>query len=365
MKRCASLLLYSLAALGLLAGCSEDVDSSARYVFEELTAMGYLEKHADVYGTYLSLLREVPVSSRSATTLSQLLSARGHYTVFAPTNDAVLHYLESLVREGVISAPSWDAFTDSARLDSIKRVVVYNSIIDSGDNDQCYETSRFPTTEGAELPIANMNDRKLTVHYRVNYPDSLYVNRVCPISAKNRNILVLNGVVHQMEAVIAPQDITASDFFREILDCEKEGYLVMARAIQACGLLDTLRSVRDEVYEEKYQNGEVEDLKNMLNKGFTQSGNAYAPEHRKYGFTILAETDQFWREQGLTPSDPDLLTKLQQWIVDKHQYSEQEAFQVNTNFTDPDNLINLWTTNHILPEMLSTDRLVVHHNEKG
>ncbi len=365
MKRCASLLLYSLAALGLLAGCSEDVDTSARYVFEELTAMGYLEKYADVYSSYLSLLHSVHVSSRSETTMAQLLSARGHYTVFAPTNDAVRRYLETLVDEGILSEPSWDAFTDSARLDSIKRVVVLNSIIDSGDQDQCYETSRFPTTEGAELPIANMNDRKLTVHYRVGYPDSLYVNRVCPINARNRDVLVLNGVIHQMEAVIAPQDITASDFFREILDCEKEGYLVMARAIRACGLLDTLRLVKDETYEQKYQNGEVEDLKNMLNRGFTQSGNAYAPEHRKYGFTILAETDKFWRAQGLSPTDPDLLAKLQQWIADHHQYSEEEPYRADADYTDPDNLLNLWTTYHILPERLSTDRLVVHHNEMG
>ena len=114
MKRCASLLLYSLAALGLLAGCSEDVDSSARYVFEELTAMGYLEKYADVYSSYLSLLHSVHVSSRSETTMAQLLSARGHYTVFAPTNDAVRRYLETLVDEGILSEPSWDAFTDSS-----------------------------------------------------------------------------------------------------------------------------------------------------------------------------------------------------------------------------------------------------------
>ena len=139
----------------------------------------------------------------------------------------------------------------------------------------------------------------------------------------------------------------------------------MARAIRACGLLDTLRVVRDETYETKYQNGEVEDLKNMLNRGFTQSGNAYAPEHRKYGFTILAETDQFWREQGLSPTDPDLLAKLQQWIADHHQCSEEEPYRADADYTDPDNLLNLWTTYHILPERLSTDRLVVHHNEMG
>ena len=64
----------------------------------------------------------------------QLLSARGNYTVFAPTNQAIQDYLDTLVVQEVIDYPSWEAFKDSISLDSIRKVIVLNSIIDGGDN---------------------------------------------------------------------------------------------------------------------------------------------------------------------------------------------------------------------------------------
>ena len=78
-----------------LAGCSEHVDISARYVFKDRTIMQYLEGK-EYYSEYVRILNHVPVSSVSKTTVRQLLSARGHFTVFAPTNDAVQAYLDTL-----------------------------------------------------------------------------------------------------------------------------------------------------------------------------------------------------------------------------------------------------------------------------
>ena len=68
----------------IIAGCSEDIDTSSRYVFKEETITSYLSKH-DQYSEYFRLMNEVLVSTMSETNVSQLLSARGHYTVFAPT----------------------------------------------------------------------------------------------------------------------------------------------------------------------------------------------------------------------------------------------------------------------------------------
>ena len=90
---------YKFAVLGatmLLMGCSEEVDTSARYVFADETIKSYLEKH-EHYSEYVKLLDMVPVSRQSQSTLGQLLAARGHYTCFAPTNDAITAYLQSLV----------------------------------------------------------------------------------------------------------------------------------------------------------------------------------------------------------------------------------------------------------------------------
>ena len=85
----------------LLCSCTEDIDTSARYVFSEETILSYLQKHDD-YSEYVRILRQVPISSRSKSTVFQLLSARGNYTCFAPTNDAIALYLQDQVEAGYI-----------------------------------------------------------------------------------------------------------------------------------------------------------------------------------------------------------------------------------------------------------------------
>lgn len=351
------------ACMLLLTSCHEKVDTSARYVFKDNTVMSYLEKYSDVYGEYVNILYHVPVSIASATTLGQLLAARGHYTVFAPTNEAIYAYLDSLVADELIPEPSWDAFADTTKRDSIYKVIAYNSIIDSGDADAAYGTYNFPITQGGEIPIPNMSDRKLPIYYGPTN-DSIFIFSKYPVSPRNRDIMVLNGIIHQMEGVIAPKNITAAVYLQDIIDKQKEGFLVMARAIQACGLKDTLDKIRDEVYEEKYKRGDIPDIPDMQSRGVDFAA-CYAPEHRKYGFTIFAETDDFWRSEGLDPTAPDLLEKLVQWIQDNHQYSEEDVFTTDNNYTEEQNLLYQWTTYHILPQRMAADKLVSHFNEIG
>ena len=156
--------LYTMSVLCMAAfmtGCTEQVDTSARYVFEDETIRSYLEKH-EQYSEYVKLLDVVPMSLQSQSTLGQLLAARGHYTCFAPTNDAIADYLQSLVEDGIIEAPSWDAFPSQEKLDSVRRVVVHSSIIDGGDFTT-YNSWDFPQENNGEFPRTNLDDRKLTV----------------------------------------------------------------------------------------------------------------------------------------------------------------------------------------------------------
>ena len=353
-----------LASVGLYS-CTEQVDTSARYVFKESTCLSYLQKYPENYSSYLDLISRVPISPLSESTVAQLLSARGHYTVFAPTNEAIQEYLDTLSKtEDYLTAPSWNAFTDSVKLDSIRKVIVYNSVIDSGDEDQPYETGDFPMQTGEEFALANLNDRKLAVKY-TDDPDSIYINGDCPINIRNRDIYAINGVIHMIEKVIAPKDITAAVYLQDILDKQTETYLVMARVIQACGLLDTLNAIRDEKYEALYQRGLIEDLHGMTSYGFAEGSVGYAPKHRKYGFTIFAETDDFWQSQGIDPKGPDMLAKLVQWIQDEHQYSEEDVFTTDEDYENPKNLLYQWVTYHILPMKLGTNKLVIHNNEYG
>ena len=349
----------------MLHGCSEEIDTSSRYVFKYDTILSYLQKH-DAYREYAKVLNKVNIGKNNSSKVGQLLSARGNYTVFAPTNEAIQDYLQTLVDEGLISEPSWDAFTDSAKLDSIRKVIVFNSIIDGGDEPNNYYTvADFPEADQGEFILGNLFDRKLSIHRFNNDPDSLCINGDCPVDRLQRDIITINGIIHQMKKVIAPKDVTAASYIQQCLDERKDGYLTIFRVIQACGLLDTLKAVRDEVYEELYQQGKIEDLVGMTERGFAEGSIASAPKHRLYGFTIFAETDDFWRSEGIDPTAPDLLEQLTKWILDNHQYSNDDVFTTGTDYTSEGHLLYQWVTYHILPMKIPADKLVFHINELG
>ena len=349
-----------------LWSCTEEVDTSARYVFKEETIISYLQKQ-EVYSEYVNLLNQVPVSELSQSTVGQLLSARGNYTVFAPTNAAIQKYLESLVEDGLITAPSWDAFPNQHKLDSVRGVVVLNSVIDGGDVTQ-YNTWDFPSETNGEIPLSNMNDRKITVRY-VRDPDSIYLNFDCPISVRNRDIPAINGTIHRIEKVLAPKDISMATLIGGILERQENGFLVAARVLDACGLLDTLNKIQDERYDKLYRQGLIPDYDATKNSWVFHGASGYqlarAPKFRKYGFTIFAETDSFWTEQLGKPAQEIYPADVQNWVLQNQQYSASDKFEADDNYTSANNLLNQWITYHILPFKTPTNKLVYHVNEKG
>lgn len=354
----------ALATLVNLTSCKEEIDTSARYVFKYNTVLSYLQKH-EAYSEYVDLLHKVNVSEVSDTKVSSLMSSRGHYTCFAPNNEAIHKYLEELCEKDstILTRPSWDAFTDSAKLDSIRKVIVFNSIIDGGLENEPYTTAEFPTEDKAEFVMSCLNDKKLAVHYINNAPDSIYINMDCPVSETQRDIVCINGVVHMMEKAITPSGVNCSSYINEYLEKDKEGFRVCFSILKACGLLDTLNAVRDEVYEKLYLTGRIPNLENMIGNGFAEGSIGYAPKHRLYGFTIFAETDDFWRSQDIDPFADDLPEQMTQWILDNKQYSEEDEFVTDNNYTSEKHLLYQWITYHMLPMRIQPDRLVFHFNE--
>lgn len=360
-----------VTSLLMLCACSEQVDTSSRYVFKFHTIASYLESQP-VYSQYVDVLKKVPINQyKESSTVYQLLTARGNYTVFAVTNDAIDAYLQDLVEEGLIEQPSWDAFTDSTKLDSIRSVIVKNSIIDGFDReDQRYSVDMVE--KGVELPLPTLNDHRLTINMPdAKNPDSLCVNKVCPIDPLNHDIPVINGYIHQIHKVIAPRDESCARYLQNILDNQTDGYLMMARVIQACGLLDMLSMERDDVYEEKYLRGDIPDMKDYQAKsGGDKSStpgdpDAHAPEHRKYGYTIFAETDDYWRSQGIDPAAPDALQQLISWIQDNNMYFSEDPNLTDDNYASPNHILYRWVTYHILPMRIPANKLVYNCNEMG
>ena len=349
-----------VCAIGLVlqasfVACTEDIDTSARYVFRERTVAGYLESHQQ-FSEYVRLLKEQPVSDVSKTNVYQLLTAYGSFTCFAPTNDAIQLYLDSLVIKGIIPEAGWDKFPDDRTRDSIRAVLVLNSILDGTRQDAKFMSAEFPKAN-EEFSINTMADRKISVTYYKEDLDSMSIDGICPVSKINRDIEAINGYVHEVGYVINPSNETLGSTLHKFAYDFTSNLSVMARLIEVCGLTDTLSQVRDERYETLYKTGAFPNFKWQL-----RSFEIEPPEHRKYGFTLFAETDEFWaQELGKEPKDITV-TDIVEWVAKKNFYPEAVN---DENYRDEQNLLNQFVTYHLLPQRIPVDKLSLHYNEKG
>lgn len=343
------LFILPLLTVAILWSCKENVDVSARYVFRDFTIADYLSRH-EQYSEYYHLIGETNVSEISKTTVLQLLTARGHYTVFAPTNEAIQAYLQELCDQKIISESSWEGFRDTIRRDSIRKLLVMSSIIDSGDDGEIIQTWDFPIAQNAEILRPNMYDRKLTVSYGEGV-DDVRVNGV-NIDADNRDIPALNGVIHSMHGVVVSNSNTLGDFISDVVSEKKEGFYVSCMLAQAVGLRDTLSYIEDDAYRKCYIEQHIK----------TEHYDGVIPPHRYYGYTFFAETDDFWSRTLGMPALDIQVEDVVDWL-DQNGYYPQAIR--NKDYHSEDNLLNQFVTYHLLPVRLAADRLVLHRNEYG
>lgn len=149
-------------------------------------------------------------------------------------------------------------------------------------------------------------------------------------------------------------------YLRDIIQKQEKGILVTAKLIEACGLCDSLDVLRDNEYERLYQTGQIPYMFTSYS-GWQES--FYAPQHRLYGYTLFAETDDFW-EAALGKSYTDIT------VADVADYIQQNCFFKKDygrgeDYSNPDNVLYQFVTYHLLNRRLSAKHLVEHVNEYG
>ena len=77
-----------LSAPLLLNSCTEDIDESNLYTFTGETIEGFLTSHNEQFSSFNYILGRIGYD--------KILSAYGTYTCFAPRNEAVTAYIDSL-----------------------------------------------------------------------------------------------------------------------------------------------------------------------------------------------------------------------------------------------------------------------------
>ena len=149
-------------------------------------------------------------------------------------------------------------------------------------------------------------------------------------------------------------------YLKGIIQKQEKGILVTAKLIEACGLCDSLDVLRDNEYERLYQTGQIPYMFTSYS-GWQES--FYAPQHRLYGYTLFAETDDFW-EAALGKSYTDVT------VADVADYIQQNCFFKKDygrgeDYSNPENVLYQFVTYHLLNRRLSAKHLVEHVNEKG
>ncbi len=333
--------LLGVVALGFV-GCKDEVDESDLYTFTGSTVASFLEE-SENYSDFAYICGKVKLSNRSESTVAQLLSARGNYTVFAPTNDAIQSYLDS-----IYITENYDI---TLIPDSTAEYIVRNSIIDNGNNE-AFLTTDF--LEGA-LDKTNMNDRYITVRYGTDAVTSkaqTIINEYSKIV--NPDVELVNGVVHGVDYVLQ-----LSNAYLPSLIEKTPNLKVFALLLNQTGWADRMTKYRDDDYEQN----RPETLKD-------HSGNDQpTPLHRYFGYTAFVETDSIFVEKWGVP-EPVVVNGILQngdeiMAVLKEKCAEAYPNALSEDMKNEDNAVNQFVSYHLLPVRLTLENIVIHLCEMG
>ena len=346
--------LLSVAVLSVfsLSSCKEKIDESDLYTFTGEMMIDHFENNPEEFSSYLTLLNRVKPSKRSKSTMHDLLAARGNYTCFAPTNEAIAQYLDSVKN---MENPTVETTDVNLIPDSVAQEIVFNSIIQNG-NDLAYKSTDFE--EGA-LQTTNMNDRYISISYGTRTDSTAngvktstitYVNTYSEIIESD--IEVANGYIHTIDRVLAPSNATIAGLIMNTPNTTFFGEL-----LQLTGFDVKMAKIRDLEWEEKH-----DDIRGQ--KYTHASWTGMYPEYRKFGFTVFLETNDVFEAAGIK----DIPTLKE--YVREHANFDDDTNRGNLtswgeDYGNPYNWLNQFVAYHILPETLTTSTMVTFANEYG
>lgn len=327
--------MMALAALGVASftSCSEEIDDSNLYTFTGQTVIDYLRSD--------STLSDIAKISDIAG-MSDRLSAYGTYTCFAPTNEALKVYIDSLYDDkkstnhnGLDSCEvGMNRLWKSEKCDSLCK-----DIIESQVTGQKKTTNDFLTGADITMMLGNTHTPK-----RVN--GEITIDGTTHFIKTDQE--VENGIVHVIDRL----------FYRST------NYLIDEMEAMGCyGLwVEALRKTGiDKILQESIRTNGIHWFSLE-----PEAGTDY-PTKCKVGFTIFAEPDEVLKKEGIN-TFADLVERANKEYANCsnwYDYVKHAGISVSTkdDYTNQWNALNMFIRYHILHYALSTDKLVYSFNE--
>ncbi|MBQ9667622.1 MAG: fasciclin domain-containing protein [Prevotella sp.] len=333
MKLCSYLFAISVVATSAttLTSCNPEPDESDLFTATGETAIDYIKRKSELT-SFTYILNRVG--------LDRNLSSYGEYTCYAPTNDAITVYIDSLyndteapVEHNGMTENSLEGLSDSLCSD-IARYHLANgtySTIEMGGGGMTVNTmlGRNITTEGSTDSIGRVTLNGVSV---IIQPDSV----------------VTNGIVHVVNRVVPRTTRVIPDMMERI-----DEFKIFTEALILTGLADSLKKFKKNVeypdpttYDHNDTNGDV----------------LFAPTECKIGYTVFVEPDAVMQQNGINNIDDlikyanDVYGNAASWYT----YPSEKGISISTgdDYTNRFNALNMFVAYHILYAGMPENQLV-------
>lgn len=339
---CGALLWCAVVGL---SSCQDKVDESAMYTFTGQLLSDYLAAD-EAMQDFCFLAKRVKLSKYSESTVYDLLSARGNFTCFAPTNDAVQAYLDSLYHT--------KGYDITLTPDSTAEFIVNNCIIDHKQSPALLSVDMMEGT----IETQSFAGRFVTVNF-----DTITGGRAAIFIDKNSRIIASdieleNGVVHKVQRVVSPTTSSLSSLIEST-----ENLQVFSTLLKMTGYADVLNApFRDMDYEENHPETGLGCP--------TETGDSPVPcpAHRDVGFTAFVEADSLYEQKfgvKIEKKDGLIVNWDEVYAAIEQKCREFYPDAMSTDLLSDDNAVHQFVGYHITNRSVAYNYLLVHYNEQG
>ena len=207
----ACIVALSALQMNLFTSCSDDMPADSYYTFTGEMMSDYL-KNNERFSMFARIVERANVMD--------LLSARGEYTMFPPTNEAVEAYLKEQGYQTVEDIP--EDYCDTLAYSHLMKYV--------------YSTADF----GNSTTYSNLLDLPLNIVASDSLDENnlaiSIINSVSCIINSLKNDSVENGIIHPVDHIIYPN----TDNGATLLEQNKAEFQIYYAAFEKVGLLDSL-----------------------------------------------------------------------------------------------------------------------------
>ena len=328
---CAAFLISHFSFL--VSSCSEDIDESNLYTFTGETIEDYLSNRSEQFSSFNYILSRIGYD--------KILSAYGTYTCFAPTNDAVTNYIDSLYDDNTnidlphngMTARGLEGLTDSLCED----IALFHLL----------NTKVMGVNMGNGMTIKTLLGRDINTSID-SVSGQVVISRAALVTSIDNELE--NGVLHELNHVITRSNLLVAGE----MESHPDLFTIFSNALKVTGLADSL------TLQQKT------DIKEVTNET-----TYWVPEKCEMGYTVFAETDEVFKANGINGIDDLAKYAAEQYAAcaDEgsgwYDYARRNNIEVSTgrDYENPWNVLNMFVRYHLVQYKVPWNKLVYDYNQ--